>query len=662
VGGMSEPRGPQFDAQTTPAEATDRDGELLEMFDRWERDIQTKRGAWIEQATVWYALESGEQWDEADIAALEERGRIPVVFNMVAPTIDAVCGAEIQNRQQASYFPREKGDTGISDVLTQGVKYISDECNGDMEDSEAFRDLTICGEGWTLTAPEVDGKDVTLPKERVDPLQMGVDPASRKACYADARYLRREIPMSSDAFEDFKREVGRPDATADGGGLGPGKRATIVDPRQRYKNGMLGTGSEDDVIVCEWQWWEREPVHLTAMPNPDTGETEVMPLTAEQHEQAQGIMQSVGLGALESTTSTRKVYYRAFVGGGDLLLHEPLKEGAFRYKAMTGKRDRNKGTWFGLVKPMSDPQRFLNKLYSEIMHIVRTNAKGGMAIEEGAVHDIVQFEQSWAQADAITWLKDGALSSAAGQRMQPKTAPPIPVALFQLMEFARDMVRACTGVNEEILGLAGRDQPGVLEAQRKQAAYGILGPYFDAKRRYTRDWGHLILALIRAYMPKDKLVRVVGKGEQRFVPLAMTMEADEYDVVVDEAPNTPNQKAKVAAVLLPVLQQMVEGEILGPEDVGVCLEYLDLPAALVTELQESIRKRQEASQPDPAAAQIQQRGMVAEIENTEADTEQKRATAFQKATDAHATHAQMAKDVIAPPPVEGPENMPQEIA
>ena len=36
--------GPQFDANPAPAEPVDRDGELLEMFARWERDIATKWG------------------------------------------------------------------------------------------------------------------------------------------------------------------------------------------------------------------------------------------------------------------------------------------------------------------------------------------------------------------------------------------------------------------------------------------------------------------------------------------------------------------------------------------------------------------------------------------------------------------------------------------
>ena len=643
---MSEPpdQGPQFDADLVPGQ-DDRHSELMEMFDRWSRDIDTKRGAWRQEAEECYAFVAGKQWSDTDIAAMEDNGRLPVVFNLTAPTVDAVSGAEIQNRQQVQYYPREVGDTGVSDALTQGAEYIGDECSGDQEDSEAFRDCLTCGEGWAVTAPEVDGDQVSLVKERVDPLEMAADPSSRKACYEDARYVRREIPMSRDAFDDFRESIGKPDADPNGETLGAGKRMTVVDPRQRYRNGTLGTGTEDEVIVCEWQWWEREPIHLVAMPHPENeGETKIAALDEDNLRQVLELDPS-----MSHTISSRKVYYRALVGGGEVLEYEALKEKAFRYKAITGKRDRNAGTWFGLVRSMMDPQRFTNKLYSEILHIVRTNAKGGVAVEEGAIKDISQFEQSWAQGDAITWMKEGALSNASGPRMMPKAAPPIPVALFQLMEFARDMVRACTGVNEEILGLAGREQPGVLEAQRKQAAYGLLSPFFDAQRRYRRDWGKLLLAQMREYMPKDKLVRVVDQGTAQYVTLALTLEAQEYDVVVDDAPAGPNQKAKVAAVLVPMMPDMLSAGLIGPDEVADMMPFLDLPAAVSSKLAEGIKKRAASQQGDPEAAALEKAMAQAEIDDKTASAEQRRASAFKSATDAHVQHSAIAERVMNPP-------------
>lgn len=635
------PQGPQMDAQPTPAEGAGQDPRLerwKQMFCDWKPAMLSKWSQWREEAKRDYDFAAGHQWDPDDRDEMEVNEKIPVVFNLTAPTLDAVGGAEIQNRQQVQYFPREVGDQGVSDALTQGAQYITDETNGDQEDSEAFMDTLTCGVGWTEQRPEQEGDQQSIVRERVDPLQIMVDPSSRKPCFEDKRYLCREIPMSRDEYDDFVDSIGRPDleGTGSGQGLGDFKRLTVVNPRQRYTNGMLGTGEDDEVIVCEWQWWEKEPVYITPLPDPENAQvTKLATLTEEQFAQAQQIKPG-----LPHSRSSRKVFYRAITGDDDdIIFWEQLPENAFRYNAITGKRDRNQGTWFGLVRAMRDPQRFTNKLYSEILHIVRNNANGGMALEEDAVSDPKQFEASWAQTNKITWMRPGSISNPNGQKIIPKTPVPVQPTLFQLMQFAREMVQACTGVNEEILGLVGREQPGVLEAQRKQAAYGILSNFFDSKRRYQRALGRLTLNQMRTFLPEDKLVRLVDKGTATYVPLAYTMDTAEYDVVVDEAPAGPNAKQQVAQVLTPLIPQFLEAGLIGPEDVAETIQYLPIPAAVANKLAEAIRKKAEQAQQGPTP---EQQAMVqAELENKKADTTAKQAKAFKDVTGARTEHAKL---------------------
>lgn len=657
-------RGPQFDAQLTPAQSPGFDeDELLTKFAAWDVELTNHWSKWMEDTRLAYAFVAGEQWTEGEKSEMDNAEKIAVTFNLIDPVVSAVQGAEIQNRQQVQYYPRNQGDTGVSDVLTQGAEYVTDECNGDQEDSEAFWDALVCGVGWTELRPEIDGDQVMLVKERVDPLQIKADPASRKRCFEDMRYLKREIPMSDDELEDFREEIGR-DEDDDLGGLEGqtigGKRLTIVNPAVRYTHGLLGGDpAEDGVIVCEWQWWEREKVFLAGIPDPASGVVKITALSQEELNQAREADPSLRFSA-----SHRKAYYRAFATATEVLFQERLPEGDFRYKAITGKRQRNTGTWFGLVKAMLDPQRFTNKLYSEILHIIRTNANGGMALEEDAVDDIRQFEATWAATDKITWLKPGSLSGQHGPKMKTKDPPQIQVALFQLMEFAKDMVKATTGVNEEILGLVGREQAGVLEQQRKQAAYGILSAFFDAKRRYQRNQGRLLLGSMRAYFPPDKLVRLVDQGTAQYVPLATSLEAQEYDIVVDEAPQGPDQKAKILQVLMPLVPQLLEGGLIGPDVVAEVITYLPIPAAVANKLADAIRKQaQNAGQPDPAQQALAQ----AELQNKQADTASKAADVGKKQADAVLSRAKAAKeitetharhvDLLAPTPQPAP-NMP----
>jgi hypothetical protein len=273
------------------------------------------------------------------------------------------------------------------------------------------------------------------------------------------------------------------------------------------------------------------------------------------------------------------------------------------------------------MRAMIDPQRFTNKLYSEIIHIIRTNAKGGLMVEEGAVEDIRQFEESWAQADAISWAKDGAVSQ---QRIAPKVSPPVPPQIFQMMEWAKEMVRACTGVNEEVLGLASRDQPGVLEAQRKQAAYGLLSCFFDAQRRYLRNQGKLQLAMMREYLPEDTLVRIVDDGTKKYVPLAYTMDAQTYDVIVDESPAGPNQKATTFQALMQLMPFLTEAG-LPPKFWGELAQYMPIPASVAEKVAAAFNELQEQSQQGPPPEQ--QEMMQLEAQNKQADTQKKGADA-----------------------------------
>lgn len=604
--------------------ATDLERENLQQkFERWEKALVLRWSEWQQEARLDFDFAAGRQWSEDEMLRIEDNGRIPVVFNLAAPTIDAVSGAEIQNRQQTQYFPREVGDTGVSDALSQGAEYLTDESNGDQEDSEAFRDVLICGLGVVHYVPETEGDQVRIMKEAVDPLRVRFDASSKRACYEDARYLCVDHPMSWDDFEDFRDEIGRPDLEGYDNGVA-GKRVTIVDPRVRYTNGMLG--SDDEVVVREWEWWEKEPVRLVAIPQED-GTTSLQKLDDEQFKLAQQLAQQVGI-TLKHGETTQKVYYRAWECMGEIVKTEKIS--AFTYKAITGKRDRRKQTFYGLMRPMRDPQRFTNKLYSEIMHIVGTNAKGGVMAEEGAVDDVRQFEESWAQSDAITWVKNGALANQSGPRITPKVPPPVPQALFPMMEFAKSMVRECTGVNEEILGLVAREQAGVLEHQRKQAAYGILSPFFDALRRYRRDSGRLLLLMMREYLPADKLIRVVDAGTAKYVPLAETLEAQEYDVIVDEAPSGPNQKARVMAVITPMMPWLAEAG-LDDEFWSKFAQYTDLPAAVANEIAEAFKRKAEAQAAEAEAAkpmqELQQRGMMAEVAKTESEARKNDASA-----------------------------------
>ncbi len=321
----------------------------------------------------------------------------------------------------------------------------------------------------------------------------------------------------------------------------------------------------------------------------------------------------------------RKRFWRTFCSGENILSNEPLEIDEFSYKFLTGKRDRNKGAFFGLGRLMMDPQRWANGFFTQIYHILSTTAKGGIIADASAVEDVKKFEQTWAKSDAVTWMNPG--PDGLGAAVQPKPIPPYPQGLDRLMTLSIEGIQDATGVNKELLGMTGREQAGILEHQRKQAAYGILAAFFDGLRRYRKAQGRLMLKMIQRYLPDETLVRITGQdGQQQYVPLVREPDTMKFDVVVDEAPAGPNQKQQTFAMLTQ-LMPMLQNADLPPDFWAEVARYSPLPSALADKLAKAIMQgaQQAQQQPDPAMMQKE----MADVAETQASAEEKMAKAEQ---------------------------------
>src|SRR5690606_902047 len=133
-------------------------------------------------------------------------------------------------------------------------------------------------------------------------------------------------------------------------------------------------------------------------------------LTAQQHKALQAQVKQAGLPARKSVRTTRKVYRQAYLGRVLLEIGEAPCRDRLSVFCSTGKRDRNKNCFYGLVRSMKDPQRWANKWLSQTLHIMNTTAKGGIVAERGIFDNDEDAEESWAKQDSITWLKKDALA------------------------------------------------------------------------------------------------------------------------------------------------------------------------------------------------------------------------------------------------------------
>ena len=585
-------------AETPMAGGEESLGIVKKFSDRKKRAVDHS-SQWRKDARKDFDFAAGEQWEESDKQLLREQLRPIITFNRVGPIIDAVAGSEINNRQEVRYLPRTVDDSGVNETLSEAARWVRDQCDAEDEESDAFMDAVTCGMGWTETRMDYENDlDGEVVIDRIDPLEMWWDPDAKKRNLKDARWIARIKNFSNEDIkatwpDKYNEVVGEVHSNAQSEPLGTGTNANSPDEYQDSEEKPWDTKPDKKTQpVVEYQWWERETVYRVQ------ANGKITEFDSKRFARLKDQLDQTGVKYLKQT---RRVYRRAFLSG-DVILEQGLCpcETDFTYQCVTAKRNRNKNTWFGLVRAMKDPQMWANKFYSQILHVINSNAKGGIMAEDGAFPDQRKAEKNWARSDSVVTTAKGALQRGA---IQPKPTVPYPTGLDRLMEFAVDAHYSVTGVNLEMLGMADRNQAGVLEYQRREAGLTILGMLFNSLRGYRKSQGRVLLYFITEYISDDRLVRVVGENGAKYVPLAKQDDTMRYDIIVDEAASSPNQKERTFQVMSQILPMIMKTGVPIPPEI---LDYSPLPESLVTKWKQLIEQQKQGQVPPEVQQQMEE--------------------------------------------------------
>lgn len=569
-----------------------------------------KRRQWRADAREDFAFVAGHQWSEDDASQMDQALRPRTTFNNIAPVADAIAGHEVANRQEVSYLPRQAGAAGVNEVLTAAAEWVREECDAEHEESDAFFDCTVCGEGWTATELEYDlDLDGRIEITRVDPLEMDVDPASSRKNHADAKWVCR-----SKVYSRREAQALWPDgmfAPADAARAPDSPVDVIAAAFYRSDSGAGGRdrAQADKVIIHDFQWWEHQPVYRLAVQQLGPERTFLLlntphqsrcesggdmrqPLLSAQKLQpdAQGLITldepeylrvEALLTGVEVLKQKRRRYRRMFFSGDEVLetLDTPAGD-SFTYKAITAKRDRKLKCWYGIVRAMKDPQRWANKFMSSMLEIIATSGKGGILYEPDAFLNIREAEEDWADPSRNVAMTDGAISA---NKIMPRPVNQMPPQMMALMQYCEQSLKAVAGVNPEVMGLSqALDPSGVMEEGRRQSGLNLLSYLFDGLRRYRKEQGRLLLKMIRRYIPQGRLIRMTGPDGMQYVPLAYDDATAEYDVIVDEAPTAPNVKQRTWDAFTLLAGQIPQ--LITPQVALIALDYSPFPQAMVQKL------------------------------------------------------------------------------
>jgi hypothetical protein len=585
------------------------------------------------------------QWNQTDVQKLVDEQRPAVTFNKTLKFVRAICGIEANNRHKTAFLPTDitdPGDIKENEVLSGTSDWMARGCNADRKQSRAFRDATICGMGFTEAKIDFDqdpkGKYI---EDRVFPGEMGWDKnarddnlldakriwRARKMLLSEARALLPGITDSPDVMDEDLNASWAGDITS-----GKDPNPKTQEQKELRAENNVSNDPKREVTIVQVQWSELEGYYKTV--RPDAQAVIQQAAMAQQQVKPEDLLIDVsetdwpahvakmGGQTPPSAKLRRKVYKQAFLGSKILQCGPGPRPDGFTFNVITYEPDDVEGTWFGIVRVLKDPQIWSNKFFAQIMHIVNSTAKGGILVEKSAMDDAREFLANYAKPNAVTVLADGAIAKG---KIMAKPGAGITAGVMQLFQIADGSFGTTSGVNLELLGAADRDQPGVLEAQRKQAAMTILASLFDNFALFKQQVGQTRLCYIQKYLATDtpRMIRINGDNGWKAIPLIRRDVMGQYDTEVSEAPSSPNTKEKVWAALMQVLPAFKD--MLTPEVAVTILDYAPgLPSKLVDAL------RQISQKPDPDAEKHKMLAItsaVEDIKNKRADTEQKEASA-----------------------------------
>jgi len=623
--------------KATPGNADRLDTEALtQKLLGWFREDIAHTAAWRTHAREDYAFYNGDQWAEEDIAILQEQKRPVMTFNRIAPLINAIVGSEINNRREVRYVPREVGDSAANEILTGAGEWFRDQACAEDEESEAFSDAVICGMGWVDTRLDFtsnpDGEPVVA---RLDPFKMVWDSSACKANLLDAQRLwyvdEKPLDVAQAMFPDV--EPARLHAGWAKTGVDADAQPHDSSSAGFYAGGVCADSADNNQRMCtivECRWFEVEPCFR----GPDLRTGALRDYSAEELE---NVLRR--FPQFPYMRRQRKAVQRVFLGQ-DILARpdKPLvPAGHLGWECMTGYYNRSERQFYGVVRPTKDPQRWMNKFFSQVMHLLNSQSKGGIMAERGAFDDDRQAEESWARADSITWTKPGAM---AGNRVQPKPVAQFPTGFFALFNESKEAITQVTGISLEFIGTREINQPGVLESQRRQSSLNLLASLYNGLRRYRKRQGRIVLHLLQNYLSDGRLVRIVGHDKSQYVPLTREATASaEYDIIVDDAPTSMNEKERTFAIvqqMLPLLRDYLTPEI-GLE----ILRYSPLPASLVDRwAQLAAEAKNATAEGEKQAVSPQEHENALKVQNLQADLAAKQMDLASKRIDLYSKQQQ----------------------
>ena len=571
----------------------------LRLLDMWQRELdrqaESRRAMAVDED-----MYDNIQWTEEDAATLRDRGQLPLVFNVIATTLDWVIGSEKRSRTDFKVLPRRKEDGDPAKKKSELLKYLSDVNRTPFEVSRSFQDAAKVGVGWMEDGWQGDDEGEPIFSSYESWRNMLWDSAATRPDLEDGRFQCRSRWLDLDvaaAMFPKRRNLLQRSVDDTNSFIGLDSYGDFAMDQLEVQTQGHGTSGRvtDNVTGYQRQrlrvmeMWFKMPATVQKMRGGMFNGEIFDPFSPGHTEELEADEAEI----IEKPMM--RMFVALFTTAGMLWLSaSPYRHNRFPFTPVWNKRRGRDGMPYGIVRNIRDLQVDINKRASKALHILSTNKT---IMDEGAVEDLDEFAEEVSRPDAVIVKKPGALLDINVDRDLSQWH-------LELMSRNIQMVQQVGGVTDENLGRSTNAVSGIaIQARQEQGALATSG-LFDNLRFAQQVRGEKLLSITEQFMSAEKQFRITNsRGAPEWVKVNDGLPENDIirtkaDFVISEEDWRASVRQAQVAELLDLLGKLAP---VAPQVVMVSLDLI-IESMDIPQRDELVKRiRQVTGQVDPDA-------------------------------------------------------------
>lgn len=609
------------------------------------------------------AFKDHEHWLPEELEQLADRGQTPLVYDVASTTINWLVGTERRSRMDWHILPRNKEGADAAEKKTELMKYIGDVNHSYMAYSRAFGDTANAGLAWLECGINDSGTDMPIFERYESWRNVFPDSTFTEMDGSDARYLFRakwaDVDMAMALWPKRKGVIQH--ATDAQYLLGQSLHPMGDDPMDSHEEatqqpGVLyssGRSVYNRRRVRLIEAWFRVPMDVEVIKGGEFA-GEIYDPESEGHR-----MQVEKELATIVPKRRMRMHCALMTTAGLLTLRtSPYRHDQFPFTPVIAYRRKKDGGFYGVMRALRDPQRDLNARAAKLLHILAT--KRAM-VPKGSVDDLEELREEMARVDSVIEYDPTKGKPEVFTDMEQVSGH------MNMMDVDIQMIQRVGGVTDENLGRTTNATSGrAIMAKQDQGALATA-ELFDNLRYARMKHGEKVMVLMEQYLTGKMDFRTVNeRGKPTFHTVndgmpqnSITAHKSNFIISLDDWRASMRQANTER--LLGVLEQLAPA---APQIVTLILdlvvESMDIPKRdeIVSRIREATGvqdpdldpespEAQAAKQAKDAQAQMQQRAVLAEIEEKEARAKDLVARAAKTGAETDIAAAKVASEQLA---------------